>query len=233
MWKWNVARTESDIPSSWSLAVGQSRSPNPRHRSPSLWRRIFNLGATTKPPAPTEKVQYGWLNISVYKKGKLSLRSILDLREAYLLTHILSGLYCTFFVGGLWAGGFAVAQKSKWSIQKLGDLWSEAYIERTTSRTSLPRHCCFKRLPGFLCSPQGNTPCSEYSGSRFRETRPLLTQLIGATSDRPWMIGKQTPVCSLCCRRKERPLPNVHPLSLSTVQSVGERDPKAKVNSRV
>ena len=37
--------------------------------------------------------------MSVNKKAKLSILGILGLRETYLLTDILRGLYCTFVVG--------------------------------------------------------------------------------------------------------------------------------------
>ena len=48
-------------------------------------------------------------------KGKFGLK------EVYLLTHILSGLYCTFFGG---TGGFAAAPKFKLHLGDYGTLWS-------------------------------------------------------------------------------------------------------------
>ena len=76
----------------------------------------------------------------------------MGLRETYLLTLILRGLYCTFFIR---VGGFKVAPKLKLCLHKLGDL-AMGLIGRDFikfSRFSLGENCLvrFQLLTTLYC----------------------------------------------------------------------------------
>ena len=78
------------------LTAGGSK--NNRRASP--WTHNFFVEAPQQPPAPSKKEKYGpLLRCGLIKKDPLPLWGICCLREAYSITHILSGLqHCAFYV---------------------------------------------------------------------------------------------------------------------------------------
>lgn len=85
---------------------------------------IFDFGATPKSPALKKRVQYGlwtaymWVNKEASRSMRPNMPQIGNL--PFLLVDILFRLYYTFFVR---AGGFMVALKLLFRLQKYAHVW--------------------------------------------------------------------------------------------------------------